>query len=101
MRGGTATLPPCNSVYSFQFPVRTGRGYEVRRLSDSERRAIARGADEIDPVYPGLEETMAVPYQQIRETWKGDAKVPDLRTADFICAINKVATCYRELGIFP
>ncbi|HWW74792.1 MAG TPA: hypothetical protein VNZ44_05305, partial [Pyrinomonadaceae bacterium] len=60
-----------------------------------------RGADEIDLVNSGLEETMAVAYQQIRETWKGDARIPGLRTAAFIRAINKVATCYEELGIFP
>ncbi|MCA1577405.1 MAG: Glu/Leu/Phe/Val dehydrogenase [Acidobacteria bacterium] len=72
-----------------------------RRLSDSERRTITRGADEIDLVNSGLEESMAVAYDQIREVWKLDSKIPSLRTAAFIAAINKVATCYGELGIFP
>jgi glutamate dehydrogenase (NAD(P)+) len=72
-----------------------------RRLSDSERRTVARGADEIDLVNSGLEESMAVAYDQIREVWKADSKIPSLRTAAFIGAINKVATCYAELGIFP
>ena len=72
-----------------------------RRLSDSERRAVARGADEIDLVNSGLEESMAVAYDQIREVWKTDSKIPSLRTAAFIGAINKIATCYAELGIFP
>ena len=72
-----------------------------RELSDSERRAVARGADEIDLVNSGLEESMAVAYQQIREVWKSDPKIPGLRTAAFIGSINKIATCYAELGVFP
>jgi glutamate dehydrogenase (NAD(P)+) len=72
-----------------------------RRLSDSERKSVARGADEIDLVNSGLEESMAVAYNQLREIWKSDPKIPGLRTAAFVSAINKVATCYAELGIFP
>jgi len=72
-----------------------------RRLSDSERRTVTRGADEIDLVNSGLEETMAVAYNQVREVWKSDSRIPSLRTAAFIGAINKIATCYAELGIFP
>ncbi|HSE23848.1 MAG TPA: Glu/Leu/Phe/Val dehydrogenase [Pyrinomonadaceae bacterium] len=72
-----------------------------RKLSDSERRTVARGADEIDLVNSGLEESMAVAYAQIREVWKADSRIPSLRTAAFIGAINKIATCYAELGIFP
>jgi glutamate dehydrogenase (NAD(P)+) len=72
-----------------------------RRLSDVERRTVARGADEIDLVNSGLEESMAVAYNQIREIWKSDPKIPSLRTAAFIGSINKIATCYAELGIFP
>jgi glutamate dehydrogenase (NAD(P)+) len=44
---------------------------------------------------------MAVAYQQIREIWKADPKIQGLRTAAFISAINKIATSYVELGIFP
>jgi glutamate dehydrogenase (NAD(P)+) len=72
-----------------------------RKLSDTERRAVVRGADEIDLVNSGLEESMAVAYHQIREVWKSDSAIPGLRTAAFIGAINKIATCYGELGIFP
>jgi glutamate dehydrogenase (NAD(P)+) len=72
-----------------------------RTLSDAERKTVARGADEIDLVNSGLEESMAVAYHQIREVWKSDPKIPGLRTAAFIGAINKIATCYSELGVFP
>lgn len=72
-----------------------------RKLSDAERRRVARGADEIDLVNSGLEESMGVAYQQISEIRKRDPRIPGLRTAAFIGAINKIATCYAELGIFP
>ena len=55
-----------------------------RQLSQDERNAIARGADEIDLVNSGLQETMITSYQQIRETMKSNPAIPDLRTAAFV-----------------
>ncbi len=72
-----------------------------KSFSDFERKDIARGADEIDLVNSGLEETMTTAYNQIREIWKSNGKIPDMRTAAFLNAINKIATAYIELGIFP
>jgi len=71
------------------------------RFSDEERRAIVHGADEIDLVNSGLEETMIAAYHQIRDIRKADARVTDLRTAAFVSAVRKVADAYRELGVFP
>ena len=65
-----------------------------------EHRRIAHGADEIDLVNSGLEETMIGAYRQIREMRKR-RPVKDLRTAAFLNALRKVATTYLELGIFP
>ncbi len=72
-----------------------------RPFSDFERSRIAKGPDEIDIVNSGLEETMTTAYNQIREILKSNSKIPDLRTAAFLSAINKIATAYIELGIFP
>lgn len=72
-----------------------------KQLSPEERKAVARGADEIDLVNSGLEETMVNAYRQIHEIWKSDRKIQTLRTAAFISAINKIALAYMELGIFP
>lgn len=72
-----------------------------KRLSDEQRRAIARGPGEIDLVNSGLEETMVTAYRQIHEIWKGDPRIKTLRTAAFISALNKIATSYAELGVFP
>ncbi len=72
-----------------------------KTFSESERNQIAKGADEIDLVNSGLEETMTSAYNQIRDIWKSNSKIPDMRTAAFINAINKIGTAYIELGIFP
>lgn len=86
---------------SFENLLRVVEESTGRRLSDAERKGVARGADEIDLVNSGLEESMAIAYNQIREIWKSDSRIPSLRTAAFISAINKIAVCYAELGIFP
>lgn len=72
-----------------------------KKLSDVEKSIISRGADEIDLVNSGLEETMITAYQAIREVWRRNRKIDDLRTAAFYVAIERVATDYEELGIFP
>ena len=72
-----------------------------RFFSHEERTAIVRGADEIDLVNSGLEETMITAYRQIHEQWTRDSRIKDLRTAAFLTALHKVATTYLELGIFP
>lgn len=61
--------------------------------------SIVQGADEIDLVNSGLEETMVFAYNEVREIAK--RKETDLRTAAFINAINKIAVLYLEMGIFP
>lgn len=72
-----------------------------KSISQKEKARIVRGADEIDLVNSGLEETMIYAYQQIRDIWLRNKDVKDLRTAAFVCAINKVADDYMALGIFP
>ncbi len=72
-----------------------------KSLSDAERSLLVRGADEEDLVNSGLEETMSVAFQQIRKVQQKYPTAPDMRTAAFINAIEKIAVSYMELGIFP
>jgi glutamate dehydrogenase (NAD(P)+) len=67
----------------------------------SEREFIMHGADEVDLVRSGLEETMITATREIMDIWNANPNIPDMRTAAYVCAINKVATSYAELGIFP
>ena len=70
-------------------------------VSKAEREFIMHGADEVDLVRSGLEETMITATREIMEIWNANPNIPDMRTAAYVCAINKVATSYAELGIFP
>ncbi len=72
-----------------------------KRFTETERELVVRGPDEQDFVNSGLEDTMVVAYQRLRDIWKSDSRIPDLRTAAFFDAIEKVAQSYAELGIFP
>jgi glutamate dehydrogenase (NAD(P)+) len=72
-----------------------------KRVVERERQFIMHGADEVDLVYSGLEETMITATREIMNEWHKNPELPDMRTAAFVVAINKVATTYVELGIFP
>ena len=72
-----------------------------RKIGENERKIISRGPDEIDLVHSGLEETMIAATNEIMEIWQSNPAIPDMRTASYICAINKVGSMYAELGIFP
>ncbi|MCH8294060.1 Glu/Leu/Phe/Val dehydrogenase [Candidatus Poribacteria bacterium] len=72
-----------------------------KKLSEEEITKLGHGPDEEDLVNSGLEDTMIVAYNEIRETQKQCGEAVDLRTASFINAINEIAQSYMELGIFP
>jgi glutamate dehydrogenase (NAD(P)+) len=72
-----------------------------KKVTALERDFILHGADEIDLVRSGLEETMITATREIVDVWQKTPAIPDMRTAAYVCAINKVATSYAELGIFP
>ena len=70
-------------------------------IDSSEKNRIVRGADEIDLVNSGLEETMVTTYDAIRQTMLQAPGEMDLRTAALVLAINKIAISYLQSGIFP
>jgi len=76
-------------------------GLTGKRVNEKERKLIKHGPDEIDLVYSGLEETMISATKEIIEIWHNNPSIPDLRTAAYVNAINKVSRSYVELGIFP
>lgn len=65
------------------------------------RKKLLMGADEVDLVRSGLEETMIGATHEIVNLWNQHPDIRDMRTASFVVAINKVGTSYAELGIFP
>ncbi len=58
-----------------------------------------KGADELELVRSGLDDTMRTAYQSMREVWHSRDDVQDLRTATFIVAIERVAASYRAKGL--
>lgn len=64
------------------------------------RDEIVLGIDELELVKSGLEETMVQGFQAIIEIMQR-CKTEDLRTSAFVCALRKMVTAYRELGIWP
>ena len=72
-----------------------------KKVSATERSFIMHGPEEVDLVHSGLEETMIAATREIMDIWKSNPEIPDMRTAAYVSAINKVAISYSELGIFP
>ena len=72
-----------------------------KKVEESERKFIMHGPEEVDLVHSGLEESMITATREIMEIWLSNPEIPDMRTAAYVNAINKVATSYGELGIFP
>lgn len=60
---------------------------------------IGFGASERDLVNSGLEDTMVQAYREIRSI-RAERGI-STRTAAFISAIDKIATSYEQMGIFP
>jgi glutamate dehydrogenase (NAD(P)+) len=59
-------------------------------------RGLRREADELNLVRSGLDDTMRDAYEEIRHVWRSRQEVPDLRTAGYVVAIDKVAHYYKE-----
>ena len=58
-----------------------------------------RGADELELVRSGLDDTMRAAYQSMAQVWHERDDVDDLRTAAYLVAIGKVADSYRAKGL--
>lgn len=72
-----------------------------KSISEEDKKIILKGPEEIDLIHSGLEDTMMGSYREIREIYINTPGIEDMRTAAFICAINKIGAAYEELGIFP
>ena len=72
-----------------------------QKASKEQIRRVIHGADEIDLVNSGLEDTMIKAYNDIREFSKSHKNIKDLRTAAFALSINKIKDAYYAMGIFP
>lgn len=68
-------------------------------MSPDFKAKYLKGADELELVRSGLDDTMRIAYQSMREVWHSRDDVDDLRTAAYIVAIDRVAKSYRAKGL--
>ncbi len=68
-------------------------------LSPDFKRRFLTGSDELELVRSGLDDTMRIAYQSMREVWHSRPEVTDLRMAAYIVAIDRVAQSYRSKGL--
>lgn len=68
-------------------------------ISPDFKSKYLRGADELELVRSGLDDTMRDAYQSMREVWHAREDVADLRTAAYLVSIGKVAASYRAKGL--
>ncbi len=64
------------------------------------QKEIIKGANELDLVRSGLDDTMRNAYQELRDTLETNNKVNDFRTAAYVVAISKIARSYFYLGVY-
>ena len=67
-------------------------------LSESFRDEFKAGANEIDLVRSGLDDTMRKAFQEMRAVLQEKDGVNDFRTAAYLVAIEKIAESYRIKG---
>ena len=70
------------------------------KLPDIVRDELVRGADELDLVRSGLDDTMRLSYQQISQELHSNDKIADFRTAAYAVAIRKIARSYLDIGVY-
>ncbi|MGX9352550.1 Glu/Leu/Phe/Val family dehydrogenase [Shimia sp. W99] len=68
-------------------------------LSADFKSRYLRGADELELVRSGLDDTMRSAYQSIRALWHARPDIGDLRTAAYCVSIERIADSYRSKGL--
>jgi len=72
---------------------------ETWSMSPDFKQKYLKGAGELELVRSGLDDTMRVAYQSMREVWHSRDEVTDLRTAAYLVSIDKVAKSYHAKGL--
>ncbi|SEN68448.1 glutamate dehydrogenase (NAD(P)+) [Paracoccus alcaliphilus] len=68
-------------------------------LSKGFKEAFLTGADELELVRSGLDDTMREAFGKMTEVLQGNSRVDDLRTAAYVVAIRRISNVYGSLGL--
>ena len=63
------------------------------------KTSYLRGADELQLVRSGLDDTMREALQAMRTKWHEDERVEDLRLAAYLIAVEKIALSYQSKSL--
>ena len=69
-------------------------------LPATVRHDLVRGAEELDLVRAGLDDTMRRAWQEIRAMRERHPTIEDFRTAAYVVAVEKIARSYLDIGVF-
>ena len=69
------------------------------RLSENFTERFLKGAGELELVRSGLDDTMRLAYQSMRDVWLRREDVEDLRTAAYLVAIERISSSYQSKGL--
>ena len=69
------------------------------KVPEDLKKKLVEGADELDLVRSGLDDTMRDSYKKIREIFYSKDNVKDLRTAAFVVAIETIARSYESMEL--
>ena len=75
-----------------------GSGHKV---PETLKKKITQGAQKIDLVRSGLDDSMRKAFQDIRERFWSHDKVETYRIAAMAIAIEKIYASYRAMGVYP
>jgi len=70
-----------------------------KEVPEKLRREIRRGANELDLIRSGLDDTMRMAFRDILDMLRKHDNIRDYRTAAFAIAVTKMAQSYYELGL--
>ena len=68
-------------------------------LSKGFKESFLTGADELELVRSGLDDTMRTSFQKMKEVWVNNPRVTDMRTAAYVVAIRRISNVYNSLGL--
>ncbi|MEM6648784.1 MAG: Glu/Leu/Phe/Val dehydrogenase [Pseudomonadota bacterium] len=70
-----------------------------QQLSEGFKTRFSQGANELDLVRSGLDDTMTSSYARMREALIEKPELEDLRTAAYYCALTDIARSYQSAGL--
>ncbi|WP_022705876.1 Glu/Leu/Phe/Val family dehydrogenase [Paracoccus zeaxanthinifaciens] len=68
-------------------------------LSKGFKESFLTGADELELVRSGLDDTMRESFKKMKEVWVNNPRVDDMRTAAYVVAIRRISNVYNSLGL--